>query len=417
MQEAVEFQEDVGQFLSRVENGVFEVLTAAQNRGEGSVGPKDAKTSLLEWVEHIELAYRNRGKVTGIRTGLNEIDITLHGIDDSQGEICVLAGRPGQGKTALAATIVDYLGEQSVPGAVFSLEMTKQQLLDRIILGGAGLDTSLAITGFFDRSDFKRINERATQWSRYPVHFNDSSAMSTADLRAQVQVLKRKHGIRWIMVDHLHLLKGTGKQAKEDERLRLVEAMETLQFLKKQFHLAVFLMVQLNRETDRKKAGEPPVLADLSGSAAIEQYSDHVIFIHRPSYYQHWLAMKPDARRRWVEDNEARRSAHPDLWSDGSKYPDGAGDKDAESGQQSPGWARQDYEEHADLFVRKNRRGPTPQLAVRYVTELTRFSTRQAALFSNRSEDRQVGYREGGSGNAEGGKRKGSAEMNEAFPD
>jgi replicative DNA helicase len=388
---AHEYSEDITQQLSLTESEVFDVLHSAQTRGDFAQGPQPSQVYIPEWIESTEQAYRNRGKITGIRTGLNEIDLTLHGIDDSQGEVCIFAGRPGMGKTALAATVVDNLASSGVPGAVFSLEMSRKQLLDRIVVGGIGLDTSLCITGMFSRDDYQRIGVRAMEWQNYPVHINEGAVLTTADLRAQVQVLKRKHGIRWIVIDHLHLMKGVGKAAQDDERLRLVEVMETLQFIKKQFKIAIFLMVQLNRESDRKKAGEPPVLADLSGSAAIEQFADHVIFIHRPSYYKPWHLLNDEAKTVWIDGHNEQRERNPSLWSDGTRYEHGAMDGTTEKAA-SPGYARQDYEEHALLYVRKNRRGPTPELSVRYTAHTTRFSSRQAKVFSNNAADRQVGY-------------------------
>lgn len=372
--------DDVLQAVMAAEGRMFGLLELVQGLGESSEGALPAARGVSDWVEHLERTIENRGKVLGLTTGIHELDQTLHGVDDAEGEICVIAGRPAMGKTAMAGTIAHHLAvERQMPGLIFSIEMSSNQLFTRLILGPAGVDTSKAITGHFSREDHERIAQMTRQVQRAPLHVCASAAVNTADLRTQVQLAKRRYGIRWIMVDHLHLVKSVNPKVQGDERMRLVEVMETLQFLKKEHKLGVFLLVQMNRDTD-KKFGQPPVLADLAGSAAIEQYADHVIFIHREDEYVKWHRLGEDKQEGWREQILPRRERSPDLWSDGLKYSDEDG-----------GWARQDYEEKALLFVRKNRRGPTPELQVRYQKELTRFSTRMPKLNSTNPLDWQMG--------------------------
>jgi len=375
--------EEGGEVLPAVmsaEQRMFSLVEQAQGMGESKEGALMASQGVMEWVDHLQRTIDNRGKVLGLTTGIHELDLTLHGIDDGEGEICVIAGRPAMGKTAMGGTIVHHLAvERGIPGLVFSIEMTANQLYTRLILGPAGVDTSKAITGHFSREDHEVIRMMTRQVQRAPLQVCASAAVNTADLRAQVQLAKRRYGIRWILVDHLHLVKSVNPKISGDERMRLVEVMETLQFLKKEHKLGVILLVQMNRDTD-KKFGQPPVLADLAGSAAIEQYADHVIFIHREDEYVKWHRLSEDKQEAWREQIEPRRQRSPELWSDGTKY----GDDDG-------GYARQDYEEKAMLFVRKNRRGPTPELQIRYQKELTRFSTRMPKLQSTNPLDWQMG--------------------------
>lgn len=369
--------DDVGQVASEAEARMFDVVSEAQNRGIHSRSALPAAEAVMRWMDHVEETFRSRGRIRGITTGLHDLDRTLHGLNDEEGEILTIAGRPGMGKTALGATVVDHLWE--VPGVVFSCEMSLNQLLDRVMIGSTRIDTSKANTGMFSREEMSALGRRAMEWTkRSRVHFNDCSALTTADLRAEVQVLKRKHAIRWVMVDHLHLVKPVGEQGLRDERLRLVEVMETLQFIKKEFRVAIFLLVQMSRESDRK-LGQQPVLADLQGSAAIEQFSDHVVFIHRPVVYKPWHRLGEDAKEDWISGNADKRRRNPECWSNGAKY---APEPNAA--------AREDYEQHALLVVRKNRRGPSPDLPVRFEPEYTRFSSRTPKLFSNNKADHQV---------------------------
>lgn len=366
---------------------IFDVCQVMAGGSSAENSTKTARQGVAEWVDHLTMVIenRNKGGVLGLATGLLELDQALHGLDDQQGEITVVAGRPGQGKTAMGCSMVaHWVIDQQYPGLVFSAEMTSHQFYTRLILGRAGIDTSKALTGHFSRAEQEQIGVWTRKFQAAPLLVNASSYMTTADLRTEVQIAKRTLGIRWILVDHLHLIKATGDAAKKDERLRLVEVMETLQYLKKQYHLAVVLLVQMSRENDRN-AGKPPVLADLSGSAAIEQFADHVVFIHREPYFRAWHTLKEETQDRWRDTVEPRRERNPQCWSDGGKYDDAQG-----------GWARQDYEEDALLFVRKNRRGPTPDLRVRYQSELTLFSSRMPKMQSNHPLDLQMGsYLEG----------------------
>lgn len=371
---------DVVEMITAAESKMFGLVEQAATLGESREGAILAKEGVAAWTDHLQRTIDNRGKVLGLTTGIHEIDMTLHGVDDGEGEICVIAGRPAMGKTAMAGTIANHLAvDCGMPGLVFSIEMSANQLYTRLVLGGAGIDTSKAITGHFAREDYQALSVQSKKLSMAPLLVCASSAVSTADLRAQVQLAKRRHGIRWIMVDHLHLVKSSDPKISGDERMRLVEVMETLQFLKKEHKIGIFLLVQMNRDTD-KNPGKPPVLADLAGSAAIEQYADHCIFIHREDEYVKWHRLNEDKQKGWADQIEPRRRRSPQLWSDGVKYKEEEG-----------GFARQDYEEKAMLFVRKNRRGPTPELQVRYEKEFTRFSTRMPSLNSNNPLDHQMG--------------------------
>lgn len=413
---------DVLALLGQAEARVFAVLEGAQKQGAAREGAVLAKTGVARWVDHLQRTIDNRGKVIGLTTGIHEIDMTLHGIDDEQGEIAVIAGRPAMGKTAMGCTIVHHLAvERGIPGLVFSIEMTADQLYNRMILGAAGVDTSKAITGHFSRQDHDRIAQTTRSVQTSPLLVCDSAAVNSGDLRSLTQMAKRQHGIRWILVDHLHLVKSVDAKVQGDERMRLVEVMETLQYLKKEFKLGVFLLVQMNRDTD-KNPGKPPVLADLAGSAAIEWFADHVMFIHREEEYVRWHRLSEGKQEAWREQIGPRRARSPELWSDGLKY-------DEESG----GFARQDYEEKAMIYVRKNRRGPTPELQLRYVRELTRFSTRMPCLNSTNPLDWQMGTytapKEGAVAKSSAGAGmgpvkprrtrggKGSEEMQAVFPD
>jgi replicative DNA helicase len=372
-----EDETDSSVVLAEAETGFFDLLQQSSASSHGGT-MHDAKHATDAWLTHMEQVIDNRGKINGLTTGLHELDLIFHGLVAK--ETMVIAARPAMGKTALAVSMADHMAiDNGWPGLIFSAEMSVEQVYTRLVLGKAGINTRKGNNGMFSEREKGEMVKVARQVRKAPLWINDSSYITTADIRAQAQLAKRQHGLKWIMVDHLHLIKGVSAASQKDERMRLVEVMETLQFCKKEFDLVVIVLVQMSRESDRK-AGQPPVLADLSGSAAIEQYADHVLFIHRPDEYVKWHRVKQDAQDAWRKMIQPRRERSPDLWSDGLAYADDEG-----------GFARQDYEEQAILYVRKNRRGPTPEVQVRYQATLTRFSTRMPSLYSNHPLDQQMG--------------------------
>lgn len=386
---AYEFEEDVMESLTKGEAEMFELIDLAQAAALRQGGLEPAGVTIDRWEEHTQQAMRNRGRITGVSTGINDLDRTLHGIDDAEGELLVLAARPGQGKTAAACSFLDHWLATGIRTAYFPIEMGTNRTWDRVILGAEGIDTSKSITGMFSREEMRRMTGYAQRARQADCLWMDNSpALNTAELRHRVKMAKRKHAIRVVMVDYLGLVQPVTDQGKEQERLALKECMETLHYLKRKYNLAIILLVQLSRETDRNM-GKAPVLADLAGSADIERYADHVAFIHRPCYFLPWQKLKDDAREKWAAAVRPMRSANPNFWSRGERYaewvaPDGAFEDERE--------LRQDYEEHALFYVRKNRRGPTPDLMVRFEPELTRFSSRTPALYTNNVDHRQAGY-------------------------
>lgn len=376
--------------VTRAEALTFGVLESARGTSENNTVPKHASVGVAEWIEHNERVIANEGKILGLATGILEFDSTFHGIDNQEGELVVIAGRPGQGKTAMACSIANHLAVVcGRPGLIFSIEMSGNQFYTRMILGMAGVDTSKAMTGHYSTMDHELMVPQVKKLQRAPLYVCDNAAINEMELLAQIQFYVRVHGIEWIMVDHLHKVRHSNPKIQADERQRLVNVMEVLRYAKKQHHLGAFVMVQLSRETDRNK-GAAPTLADLSGSGAIEQDTEKVVVLHRPAYYTPWHKLHPDKQEAWSELVAPRRARNAYQWSDGRKYEEEDG-----------GWARQDYEEDAVAFILKNRSGPTPEVHIRYEQEFTRFSSRMPKLTSNNALDHQIGtYR------ADGGKKK-----------
>lgn len=382
--------------ITQAEAKTFAILESARDQTENASNTKKADQCALEWMEHNDRVIANEGKVLGQETGILEFDSTFHGIDDIEGEMIVIAGRPGQGKTAMGVTIANHLAVvNGIPGLIFSIEMSAIQLNHRLILGMAGVDVSKAMTGHYSTEDHNLIGPQYKKVCAAPLFINENAAINEMELLAQIQYHVRKHGIRWIMIDHLHKVRHSNPKIHADERMRLVNVMEVLRFAKKQFKLATYVLVQMSRETDRNK-GATPTLSDLSGSGAIEQDTEKVAALYRPSYYYPWHKLKAEHQLAWRAMIQPRRDRNRYQYSDGRKY-----------SEEDGGWARQDYEEDCIAFVLKNRSGPTPEMHIRYEAEFTRFSSRMPSLKSNNPLDWMIGtYR------VEAAKAK--AEQNEA---
>lgn len=383
---------DVTSFLTWMEAGAFDILQAAQRGDNVRNRPHHNSKHLAEWLNEKEERWRNRGTMTGIVTGLHDLDRSFHGLDDREGEVVVVAARPGQGKTAFLISVLHHIAVVlGIPTAVFSIEMTASQLNDRLVLGSMGIDTQKGNSGMFSRDEWKRLGgDDFGKLSAAPVWLDASSEINSADLRIRCQTLKRQHGIRVVVIDYLALVEGVTKESKSDERLRIVEVMRTCAWIAKELKCVVLVAAQLNRETDRNR-GKPPVLADLLGSSSIEATAHSILFLHRPETSLPWHRMSEDAKEEWRDSYSARKNIHAECWGDGRKRDSLSGMWYQDFMSADDAMARQDWEEHAMLFIAKNRRGPTPEIWLRYRKEFTWFSNRTPKLYSNNPEERQVG--------------------------
>jgi replicative DNA helicase len=399
IQECYEYQEDISALASRIEASFFEVVSAGVSGTGGQL--RTLREAALDWMTKMEEHQKNPMDIRGMQTGFADYDRTTQGIDCQRGEIHVFAGRPGMGKTAFGVALIDHLAvEQNIPGAIWSMEMSESQMLDRLILGRRGIDVNKGLSGRLSREESKIVADTVSNLVRDNVFINEASELTCADLRSQAQLLKRKHGIQWIMVDHVHLLNPATKLGSENERMQLIEAMKTLQFIKK-LGIGVILLVQMSQEADRK-IGQLPVLADLPGSAAIGQFADTVSFLYRPFYYKPLEQVKVNEWKMWHARFNPHIENHPEMWADGSAQREAAGafisglDDDDKKNLGLTSYelsvAMENYLEHTALILRKNRVGPTPELMLRFEPQFMRFSGRTPKLYSNNVKDRQPGY-------------------------
>lgn len=229
----------------------------------------------------IEQQYERKEAVTGVPTGFIDFDRITAGLQKS--DLIIIAGRPSMGKTALALNIALNASQKvNVPVAIFSLEMSKEQLIQRLLCMEACVDASKLRTGFLSRDDWLRITDAAGRLSEMTLYIDDSPALTSLAIRAKARRMHKQHGLGLIVVDYLQLMKGLG-HADNRER-EISEISLSLKALAKELNIPVVALSQLNRMVENRR---PPIpqLADLRESGAIEQDADVIAFIYREVVY------------------------------------------------------------------------------------------------------------------------------------
>ena len=267
----------IEELLDRAEKEIFDI-TSNKDRKLRIVNMKDI---VKESIETIDRLYQRKENITGIPTGFHELDIMTAGLQKS--DFIVIAGRPSMGKSALAASIVEHAGVvQKVPCAFFSLEMSKEQLVQRMLCSVAHVNAHKVRTGFFSPNDWPKLMEAAQKLSESPVFIDDSAAISVLELRAKARRLKARHDIKLVVVDYLQLMKSTS--ASESRQQEISEITRSLKALARELDVPVIGISQLSRAVEQR-ADHRPMLSDLRESGAIEQDADLVILLLREEYY------------------------------------------------------------------------------------------------------------------------------------
>jgi replicative DNA helicase len=232
-------------------------------------------------IDFLEEKQKNKSLVTGVPTGFTLIDNLTSGLQNS--DLIILAARPSMGKTALALNIARNAAVDSgVPVAVFSLEMSKEQLSLRLLCAEARIDSSRLRSGFFSMDDWERLTDAAGVLSAAPIFIDDSASLSAMEVRAKARRLKMDKNIGLIVVDYLQLMQGRASAERRD--LEISEISRSLKALAKEINLPVIALSQLNRMLEQRN-DKRPRLSDLRESGALEQDADVVAFIYRDEVY------------------------------------------------------------------------------------------------------------------------------------
>ena len=225
--------------------------------------------------------YKSKGAVSGIASDYHGLDLLLCGFQPS--DLIILAGRPSMGKTALALNIAGNIGRQDIPVAVFSLEMSKQQLFDRQVAMESDVNLQKFRSGRFEEPDWEALREAQDKINHWPIHIDDDAALHYLEIGRRINRYKRRFGIEIAFVDHLQLIKGD-KSPSRDREIGSITA--GLKATAKQAMIPIVLLSQLNRNLEeRSNPHKRPRLSDLRDSGNIEQDADVVGFIYRPEVY------------------------------------------------------------------------------------------------------------------------------------
>lgn len=319
-----------------------EVLEAAEAgllalRGQDEArGPVTLAAATEAALAAAERAFE-RGAVPGVASGLAAIDRSLGGLADS--DLIVLAGRPGMGKSALAATIAQHVARDSQV-ALFSLEMSALQVASRLVAAQAQLDLARLRRGEITAAELRQAMARGQALKPLHLAIDETPLIRPAQMRARLKLLARRAPVRLVVVDYLQLMQGDGRYGREASRvLEVAEITAALKALAREFEAPVLALSQLSRAVEGRE-DKRPLLADLRDSGAIEQDADQVWFLYRDEYYARREEPPSDAAGERVQRWQARLR-------------EGAG--------------------QAELIVAKNRHGPEAVLKLRFEARLARF--------------------------------------------
>ncbi|HEX9906589.1 MAG TPA: replicative DNA helicase [Propylenella sp.] len=320
--------------------------------GRFNAGFQGFAEALKAAIDMAGAAYKRAGHLSGLATGLDDLDRMMGGLQNS--DLVILAGRPGMGKTALATNIAynvakAWRGEQQADGAIktadggkvgfFSLEMSSEQLATRVLAEQAGVPSSDIRRGAIQEDQFDRIVEAAQEMQRIPLYIDQTGGISIGQLAARARRLKRQRGLDFLIVDYLQLIQGTTRRSTESRVQEITEITTSLKALAKELNVPILALSQLSRQVESRE-DKRPQLSDLRESGSIEQDADVVLFVFREEYYH---------------KNKKPREGTEEFY------------KWQAEGEQIGG--------KAELIVGKQRHGPTGTVDLAFEAEFTRFSS------------------------------------------
>ncbi|MCH1614015.1 MAG: replicative DNA helicase, partial [Flavobacteriales bacterium] len=278
IQNAYDETTDVFNLLDEAESELFKVT-------EGNIRKDyESMASLLFKAQsEIEIAMQKEDGINGVGSGFKELDKITSGWQKS--DMIVVAARPGMGKTAFVLSMarnvaVDY----KHPVAIFSLEMSSIQLVNRLISGEAEIPAEDIRRGNFSKSEFEQFFERTKSLSEAPIYIDDTPALSIFELRAKSRRLKQQHNVQLIIIDYLQLMSSGGKGGNREQEISNIS--RSIKEIAKELEIPIIALSQLSRSVETRGGDKRPMLSDLRDSGAIEQDADIVGFIYRPEYYQ-----------------------------------------------------------------------------------------------------------------------------------
>ena len=272
----------VSEILDQAEQSIFQI---AEQGSRNQKGFEDMQTLLTRAVDRIDKLYNSKsGAVTGIATGFSDFDRITTGLQKS--DLIIVAGRPAMGKTSFAMNIAENAavkGGASV--AVFSMEMSGEQLATRLISSLGRVNANKIRTGQLDDDDWQYVIKAVDQLKDSNIFIDDTPALTSTELRSRVRRIARSnHGLDLVVIDYLQLMQGSGKASSENRATEIAEISRSLKAMAKEMNIPVIALSQLNRSLE-SRPNRRPVMSDLRESGSIEQDADIIVFIYRDEVY------------------------------------------------------------------------------------------------------------------------------------
>lgn len=271
IEESFDERKDLFEIIEECEQSIFSL--SQQNIKRDFIQLKDAIAQSFDRLDELQ---RSSGKLRGVPTGFKDLDNKLAGMQDSN--LIIFAARPGMGKTSFALNVAQYVAVNAgLPVGIFSLEMSQEELVDRLLVTQADIDSWKLKTGKLDEKDFDRLSHAMGQLAEAPLFIDDTPGASLSEIRTKARRLQAEHGLRLIVVDYLQLIRGRNLENRVQE---VSEISQGLKNLARELKIPVFALSQLNRSVEARGTKKPQ-LADLRESGAIEQDADVVMFIYK----------------------------------------------------------------------------------------------------------------------------------------
>ena len=280
--------EEIDSIMNHAEKRIFEI-----SQGKNQKGYTAIKDILVESFAEIEKLYNQKQPITGIPTGFADLDYKTAGLHNS--DLVLVAARPAMGKSAFALNIATNAAVQAkVPVVIFNLEMSKSQLVSRILCSEAMVDSNKVRTGKIEEDDWVKLATALGPLSEAPIYIDDTPGITVTEIRAKCRKLKLEKNIGLIVIDYLQLIQGSSKKNASREQ-EISEISRSLKILAKELDVPVIALSQLSRAAEQR-ADHRPMLSDLRESGAIEQDADIVMFLYRDDYYN------PDSEKKNIAE-------------------------------------------------------------------------------------------------------------------
>ena len=268
------------------------ILSVSSRRLGGEFTP--IKSIIFDAFNKIEQLYASKGSITGLSTGFKDLDKLTSGLQPS--DLILIAARPSMGKTAFVLNIAQHIGiREKKAVAFFSLEMSKEQLVQRMLCAESTIDSQRLRIGELEANDWTKLVSGADRLSAAPIFIDDTSGITVMEMRSKARRLKIEHDLQLIIIDYLQLMQGSSKKGSENRQQEISEISRSLKGLAREIGVPVIALSQLSRSVESRQV-KKPMLSDLRESGSLEQDADIVAFLYRDDYYN------PDSEQKNITE-------------------------------------------------------------------------------------------------------------------